>query len=454
MEERAGLRESELIGRLHWYINIRWVTAAFIAAAAVASRTFFNVLLPLQTILTIALAVALYNFVFSLHLGRIKTSHAAAADLPKRAERFVMLQAASDLLALLFLIHYTGGIENPFAFYFIFHTVLSSLLLKKNASYLQALFAVLSVGILTLMEYFSFIPHHHMAGFIGAELYQNPKYALAFYIVFGSVIFLVTHITASISEKLRRKETELERANASLIEKDRLKSEYVRMVAHDIRSPLASVLSLLSVAIEGYSGSLPEKAAEVLKRTLARVESLHAYATDLLNLSKVRSEKALEPEPMDIKEILDNALKITGPEREGKDIDIMVELEEGLPEILAVREEVLYLLVNLIGNAVKYTPGHGSIRIKGGKEGARLVLAVSDTGIGIPPGDIPHIYDEFFRGSNVRERGMGTGLGLTLVKFIVDRQNGSIGVESELGRGTTFTVKLPFKRQRETQAEP
>lgn len=422
-------------------------------AAAGIARVFFAVHVPAKVILPAALSIALYNLGFAVYLRRIKGAYIVAVDLPKKAARFTMLQAAADLVFLVFLIHRLGGIENPFIFYFIFHTVLAGLLLGKRASHLQALFVVLAVGMLMLLEYFSFIPHHHLEGFTEAELYADAGYAAAFYLVFSSAIFFTAHITASISEKLREKEAEieekslaLEKANASLLEKDRLKSEYVRMVAHDIKSPLSSLLSLLSVATGGYLGALPEKVMDVLKRALAKAEGLHAYTGDLLDLSKIRSEKALEAEPLDVRALLDETMRITAPLGEGKNLDIKIEIEEGLPSVFAGREEILHLLKNLIENAIKYTPPGGSVKIKGEREDDTFCLTVSDTGIGIPREDLPRIFDEFYRGSNVRETSRGTGLGLTLVKFIVERRSGSIKVDSEPGRGTAFLIKLPLKR--------
>ncbi|HLE09374.1 MAG TPA: HAMP domain-containing sensor histidine kinase [Thermodesulfobacteriota bacterium] len=452
MRKRPGLREVELIGSLAWYINIRWVAVFFIAAVFLISISVFGVDVPLEIILPAIIAIIIYNTASLLYLKKIKSPEIVPVNLPQRAARFVLFQATADLLLLLVLIHYTGGAENPFIFYFIFHTVLSSLMLPKKTCYRQSAAVTLSVGALVLAEYFSFIPHHHLKGFIEAELYENPKYLISVYLVFASTMFFATYLAVTVSEKLWEKETELEeksgeleKANESLMEKDRLKSEYVMMVAHDIKSPLSSILSLIAAVTEGYSGKLPEKTLELLIRAGTKAASLHGYASDLLNLSRIRSQKSLDLKPVDMETLVEEAVSMAAPEKEGKELDIKVEFERGLPPLIADREQMLHAVLNLVGNAVKYTPSGGAIRVEGKRKENQFLLTISDTGVGIPKEDLPHIFDEFFRGGNGEKFSKGAGLGLSLVKFIVERHGGTITVESELGKGTSFYLKLPCK---------
>ena len=451
MKARILLREVELVDRLGWYINIRWFTVAFIACAGFVARSFFGVDVPLDTVLVIASVIALYNLFFVLYLKRIKTHRVVAVDLPRRAERFVLLQAILDLVVLLVLIHYTGGAENPFIFYFIFHTVLSSMLLSKRAGYIQSLFVVTSVGWLLSAEYLSIIPHHHLKGFMDSELYANPVYLTALYFVFTTSVLLTAHITVSVTERLRERENELmekslelKRANKALKEKDRLKSEYVRMVAHDIKSPLSSILSLLNVASEGYAGSLDEKTREIIERAAARVQELHSYATDLLNLSRMRSGLALNIETVEAGPLIDRALVLAKDAEGQKELRITKEVERGLPPVRADKEQLLHVLLNLIGNALKYTPPGGEVRISAGVHDGMFELRVSDTGIGIPKDELPRIFDEFYRGRSAEKTSRGTGFGLALVKHIVERHSGTIEVRSEEGKGSVFIVRLPL----------
>ncbi|MBI5599239.1 MAG: HAMP domain-containing histidine kinase [Deltaproteobacteria bacterium] len=450
MAQKPGLREAELIGRLNWYVNIRWLALFALAAAAFVSSRFVDI--PVYAVATAILVIAAYNAAFILHLRKIKGPGIVAIDLPRRAAQSVVAQAAIDLLVLLMLMHYLGGAENPFIFYFIFHTVLTGLLLDKKTAYAQAVATVLTVGLLILAEYLGVIPHRHLRGFTDVELYSNGLYLAAVYSVVASVVLFTAYITATIMEKLGERETELEeksveleRANSSLVEKDRLKSEYVRMVAHDVMSPLASILSLLAAITEGYSGAVPDKTKELLKRAQSKTEFLHGYASDLLNLSTMRSKKTLKLARVDLKAITDEAIAIAEPEKGGKDLMIKTAIEGNLPAIDGDSAELLHVFINLVGNAVRYTPVGGSVTLIGHAEDDSVTIEVSDTGIGIPAGEIDKVFDEFFRGSNAEKETRGTGLGLTLAKYIVERHGGAITVRSEEGKGTTFSVKLPLR---------
>lgn len=450
---RPGLREIELIERLNWFIGLRWVIFLFTLSATSFAWLVVGIDLPVVPVYVVTFFIAFYNLCFSLYLGRIKKTTLVVVDLPERAIRFGVVQTFFDLLSLFLLIHLLGGVENPFIFYFIFHTVLTSLFFPKRMSYLQACIVSLLMGCLIVGEYTGVIPHHHLHGLLTAELYRNPLYVSTVFIVFSTSIFFTTFITTSISERLRDREreltvktTELERANRALSEKDRLKSEYVRMVAHDIKSPLSSVSSLLDTVLEGYTGKLPHKAAELIERAQKRIEYLHHYTKDLLDLSKMRAKESLTLEPVDVKRLIDEAIALS--EKKGKGVRLVVDVAGDTGSILADREQLLHVMVNLISNALKYTPEGGKVEVKAFRDGNNLVIRVSDTGIGIPEEDLPHIFDEFYRAGNVAKISKGTGLGLAMVKYIVERHGGSVKVESKLNQGSVFTVSLPLRTAR------
>ena len=450
MKRLTGLREIELIERLGWFISLRWATILFVLSAVLTARFLFDVSFPLKAVLLATAFIGLYNLFLWFYLRRIKKSSLVVVDLPERALKMSVLQTGLDIVTLFFLIHLLGGVENPFIFYFIFHTVISSTLLPKRWSYIQALSVSSIMGILILAEYSGLLPHHTLGGFVKEDLYRNPGYVTAVFVVFSTSILFTTFIATSISERLREKElelslrtNELERANRALEEKDRLKSEYVRMVAHDIKSPLSSVSSLLQTVLEGYAGRVDEKARGLIERAQAKVDFLHHYAKDLLDLSKMRSVRALKLEPIDVRKLIGEALSFSSPKGEGKDIDIRINCEEGMGPLVADREQMLHVLINLISNSLKYTPSGGSVLVEAWKEKDTFFLRVSDTGIGIPESDIPRIFDEFFRAGNVARTTKGTGLGLALVKDIVERHGGRIEVKSSPGKGASFTVRLP-----------
>ncbi|MFZ3072347.1 MAG: HAMP domain-containing sensor histidine kinase [Thermodesulfobacteriota bacterium] len=416
--------------KLKWYVRMRWLTAAALIVAAISAKYAFSIDLPYEKIYAIVLIVASYNLFFAYRTKTPKTPHAIKTS--------ILAQAYLDLFSLLLLIHFTGGAENPILFYFIFHTVLTSLLLERRYAYIQAVSAAGAVFLLFASEYSGVLAHYHVSGLMKEELYANPGYLAAIYAVFASSLFFTAYISASIAERLKTREKELS-------EKDRMKSEYVRIVAHDIKSPLSSALSLMDVVLEGYSGGITDKAKEMLSRARKKIEFAHAYAEDLLNLSRLRSAGTLRLGPVDVNSLIADALTLTSHKREAKGVEISVDKKDFPSSITADRECLLHVITNLILNSVEYTPCGGLITVRCASSIDRLILAVSDTGVGIQEDDIPKIFDEFYRGKNVEKTTKGTGLGLSLVKYIVETHGGTVTVESELGKGSTFTISLPIE---------
>ncbi|MBI5327645.1 MAG: HAMP domain-containing histidine kinase [Deltaproteobacteria bacterium] len=435
---KTDLWQEELVERLKWLINIRWAAVIFIIAATFTSIYLFNVSFPDLPVYLIAIFIALYNAIFKFYINK-----RSAGNLHKTIRRFAILQSMLDILSLTVLIHFTGGAENPFIFYFIFHTILTSMLLSKKEAYIQAcIISILTVGLFTL-EYLNTLPHHSVNGFLGIDLYKNKIYTAAISFVLTSTIFIATFFTASLAEKLKNREKELEEAHLKLLEKDRLKDEYVKMVSHDLKSPLASIQSLLEVVIGGFAGTLDEKVKEVLQRIQKKTEFLHHYAKDLLDLSRIRAEKNLNLKIFNIKEAIDTAVEIASSKMGEKDIQLNIEIDAQLPDIKADRELITYAFLNLIANAFKYTQHGGNVWIKVSRKNGYIIAEIKDTGIGIPSNDMPHIFEEFFRAGNVIKTTKGTGLGLAMTRHIIERHGGTISIESELDKGTTFRFTIP-----------
>ena len=439
MKQTTDVQE-ECLERLGWFIYIRWATVVFIIIVSLTAINLFKVILPTLPIFLIALFIAVYNAIFKLYLMQLRYESLSSASI----RRLAITQSMLDILSLIVIIHFTGGSENPFIFYFIFHTILTGMLLSKKDSYIQAgIISILTIGLFVL-EYMDILPHHTAKGFLGIDLYKNPVYVTTISFAFTSTIFIAAFFTVSISERLRLKERELKEANLKLLEKDRLKDEYVKMVSHDLKSPLASIQSLLEVLLGGFAGPVDEKIKEILQRIGKKIEFLHHYTKDLLDLSRIRAEKNLNLKIFNIKEVIDTAAEIAMPKTEGKKIQLNVEIAKQLLDIEADKELITYVFLNLIANAFKYTPSGGKVLVKVSQKNSSITVEVKDTGIGIPAQDLPHIFEEFFRASNVAKTTKGTGLGLSLVKYIIEKHGGNILLESEVGKGSSFRFTIPI----------
>ncbi len=232
-----------------------------------------------------------------------------------------------------------------------------------------------------------------------------------------------------------------------LEELEQAKSEFVFTVAHELKAPVAAIQSILRVLLEGYAGEIYEKQKELIARAEKRLISLQSLIRDLLALGAL---KGALPELKKTEVILNGVIKriveTVTPEAEEKKITMELELPEKLVTIKGNEEDFERLISNLLENAVKYTPPQGKVQLQLTLGDHELQIMVSDNGIGIPPEALPRIFDEFFRAKNAKEMGQeGTGLGLSLVKHIVERYGGKIEVNSKLGEGSTFKVFLPIE---------
>lgn len=232
-------------------------------------------------------------------------------------------------------------------------------------------------------------------------------------------------------------------------EMDRVKSDFVSMVSHEIRSPMNSVLMQLKVVEDGLAGETTPKQKEILKRASEKITALTTLASELLDLAKLESGLITpENEEVQITKLLEEQVAFHQPRAEAKSIRLSLKDFSVVPVLMANRFNLDEVFSNLIGNAINYTPEGGEIAITVGAEGDYVVVRIKDTGIGIPQEDLPRIFDRFYRVKNAQTRHIiGTGLGLPIVKSIVDAHNGLIRVDSKLNCGTTFSVLLPSYAQ-------
>lgn len=222
---------------------------------------------------------------------------------------------------------------------------------------------------------------------------------------------------------------------------DRIKSEFVTTVSHDLRSPLTAILGYLEL-IE-RSGPVNDQQKEFLDRVHMSVEQIANLVTDLLDLGRIEAGLDIAREKTPIEVLARYAVEGLRGTAEKEGIQLEVDLPEGLPLVNGDPIRLRQMIGNLLDNAIKYTPRDGTVCIEAMSEQEQVILRVSDTGPGIPPADQPYLFDKFFRASNVPEGTPGTGLGLSIVKSIVESHGGRIWLESTMSKGSTFTVVLP-----------
>jgi len=215
-------------------------------------------------------------------------------------------------------------------------------------------------------------------------------------------------------------------------------------MSHELRTPLNAVIGFSEVLLQRMFGALNDKQDEYLKDIYASGQHLLSLINDILDLSKIEAGRMeLAPAPFHLPSALDNAVTLV-KERAGRHgIALQLDIDPALGEVVGDERKIKQVLLNLLSNAVKFTPQGGQISLKAGRRDGAVEISVADTGIGIAPEDQAAIFEEFRQvGSDERKR-EGTGLGLTLAKKFVELHGGRMWVESELGRGSTFTFTLP-----------
>jgi signal transduction histidine kinase len=227
-------------------------------------------------------------------------------------------------------------------------------------------------------------------------------------------------------------------------ELDRMKSDFINMVAHELRSPVVSIRQLNSVMLEGLAGDLNERQKDFIKRSIAKADSLLELINDLLNVARLEAGTlARKRVPTDVQPIVEEVLQLIEPRARETGIRLSSQFHNPCL-ISADPAQIDQVLTNLVTNAVNYSPDGGEVKVIAGKKGEHLEIQVMDQGVGISKDDLSRIFEKFYRVKNPKTRKVtGTGLGLSIVKGIVEDLNGTIKVESEPERGTTFTLLIP-----------
>ena len=221
-------------------------------------------------------------------------------------------------------------------------------------------------------------------------------------------------------------------------------AQFIHITTHELRSPIAVSQTLVRNVIKGYAGPLTDKQQYVFSRVSAQLDLLEGLVNDLLDLAASKAASPIAEAPVAVNGPIGRAVLLLQPHAEEKGVALNFRACRDEIVVWATEEGLDRILVNLIGNAVKYTLPGGQVTVGLCQTGAEVFVTVADTGIGIPTEVLPHLFEEFYRASNAREaRIPGTGLGLAIIKQLVERYGGKIDVESTVGVGATFTVIFP-----------
>ncbi|HEX2865627.1 MAG TPA: HAMP domain-containing sensor histidine kinase [Ignavibacteriales bacterium] len=432
-----------------WLIKLRYAAVAMLIAMQLGLE--FILKLPLTSLqaeayVIITLSILFYNACFHYFRHYIKPEPGRFHPL-----HLSLLQMIMDLAALLLLVYYAGGIENPIYMFFIFHMIIGSLILPGFVIYTISAVVVLLLSLMAFFEYLGLIPHHGVAGLFIYPLYNNLNFIIVFLIIFSLMMFVSVIIANKIAHELYRREQDLVETLRKLNQAEVEKQKYIMGVVHEIKTPVSAVHSYLDLILGSFLGPVTSEVAERLNRARKRTEETIRMINNILRLSKLKLLDELSEEEINIEDLLLGIIEQHRETAEEKKINVsLVDKRKEKKSIYADSALLDVAFSNLLGNSVKYIGCSGVIEIVLSDSDKELFIEMCDNGIGIPESEFNKIFEEFYRGSNIKHGGYeGSGMGLSVVKQIIERHKGSIYVSSpsrlcsEGHPGACFRISLP-----------
>jgi PAS domain S-box-containing protein len=261
-------------------------------------------------------------------------------------------------------------------------------------------------------------------------------------------------------EQLRQANERLNQANAKLHQATRLKDEFLANMSHELRTPLNAILGMSEGLLEQVFGSLNDRQKQAITTIEKSGQHLLELINDILDLSKIESGKLeLHTARVSVKCLCESSLTFVRQQATKKNLHLFLEIPPGLPKIVVDERRIRQVLINLLNNAVKFTPNGGSVKLVAQLEQHQetdfLCFSVIDTGIGIPQEEIGKLFQPFVQiDSSLNRQHSGTGLGLALVRRLVEMHGGAVTLSTELGRGSCFTVRLPYTHKSNSDIAP
>jgi signal transduction histidine kinase len=452
--------EETLVMRLRVFTNMRWVAILGVIIVTLTARYGLNIGFSTLPVYIICVFMALYNLVLRQQvrgLGKLPLN-----QVIPRVRKYTYTHILLDMFCLTVLLHFTGGIENPFIFFFVFHIVLASIGLNYRVVYLLSTIAIVMLSLLVGLEYAGIVPHVNLEGFVLPTRYRQGSRVLAELAALAFLLYGITYVTTSVAGELRKRQRqivalrerlleektgELERASDEIAKLEEERNRFLRFIgiaAHDLKAPLTAIQGFLWVMLGGFAGEISEKQKNMLERSTRRITELLTLISDLLDIPRIETGQIVqEMKEISLRQVIRNALEGQRNLAKEKGVKLNVEISDGLPRIKGSASRLQQVITNLVNNAINYTP-EGMITVRVQERGKDLLVEVIDTGIGIPPEDMPQLFEDFFRASNVETK--GTGLGLAITKRIVEAHGGRIWAESpcsETNTGSKFSFTLP-----------
>jgi signal transduction histidine kinase len=412
-----------------WFIHLRWGAILLILSVIITSIFPGRLRIPLiPNFIIIGIAI-LYNLLYPFIVRRFRPFSENIT--------FTYLRVTADLLVVTFLIHFTGGVESPFKLLYLLELTAIAITGFERAAYLLAAQGAALFWLVCFLESNFFIRHYRLIDRPGT-LYLNINYCFSLALALLLCSILIIYISSYLAERLREKQRQVE-------ELSRAKLDFVNIVMHETKSPLTSIIGYTDLLDSQSLGPITEKQKEPLGVIKRQSQRILAMANDLLSLARIESGMAkIDKKPASLAELTGRVIEEFGPQLEERKISLIQEFDPKLPDVPLDEDKMIEVFTNLFSNAIKFSDNGGKIFLSISPRDKEVLVSIRDEGLGIEPADLLHIFEKFHRGSKESAERKGTGLGLTLVKSIIESHGGKIwAVSAGRGQGAVFYFTLP-----------
>ncbi len=442
--------------RLYLHTWIRLLAVGTIISGSLFAKYIVGIKeLNIPAFMGLAFVIALYNSIAWLISRKYRTPQRVFS-----AYRFLLnvmfATIALDYLCLTVSIWLVGGARSPFVTFYLLHVVISSILLSRRAAVQSTILAYVLLMLLAVAEWKHWITVPHPIGAIAGGEELDGRFVLTLMVVYGILFGLVAYLLVSLSRLVRRSEVKLRDTNDELGRLSQMRRDFLHIALHDLKSPVGAMASLLNNLKSGLCGDLNDKQEEWIDRCLKRLDGLTDFLDDLQLLASLEAGNLREhTEVIDIPNLLHEVVEENQDLAQPRGHFLGLEIEEGILPVSGVRRLLKEAVFNYVTNAIKFTLESGKIIVRARMAGDRISIEVTDTGIGIAEEDQPRLFNEFvrLRQTSSSSRTPGTGLGLSLVRRIVESHHGRTYVISATGQGSTFVIELPAHQGQEIKSD-
>lgn len=443
------LHKQLLPRRLYIQSVVRFFVASGIIVAALVAKYVIRVEgLDVPRLIVLAILLGLFNL-GSFVAARRHRDFVWVVSSYRFLQGVMHVTISVDFLFLTAGLWLVGGARSPLQAFYLVHVILAAILLSPKVTCAHALFGYSLLSALVLGEWSGILPVHLPVGAVNSAEPLDGRFALAVLVVQGFLMGLVVFLVTGLTRLLREGERHLRTANTRLERVSDMHRDFLHIALHDLKSPVSAATMLLHSLEAGVKPPLTDEQKLWVERVRLRLNEVTVFLSDLEALTTLESvDVSKYGEPTDMRALLRHVVE------ENQDLAVMhhhtvsVDVEGEVPEVFGVKRLLHEAVVNLVTNAIKYTPDNGAISVRGRHKDGVFRIEVEDNGIGIAREHQKRLFGEFARIRRTDTplgKVTGSGLGLSIVRRIAKVHGGRVGVTSDLNEGSTFFIEMPVQ---------